>query len=111
MAANDFILIEGTLAEDAQVRTKAMGEDETPMPVLCLLINTNGSSKVPVRAEQTYPPSLRAAADKAAKALRRGMHVSVTAPCAHIRTTLAHCESITVGAKAPNNQAKEAAHA
>lgn len=111
MAENDFILIEGTLAQDAQVRTKPMGEGETPMPVLCLVINTIGPNKVPVCAEQTYPPSLRAEAEKAARTLRQGMYVSVKAPCAHIRTTLAHCASITAGAMAPHHQAKEAAHA
>ena len=109
MTANHLIVIEGTLAQDAQVRIKPMGEAETPMPVLCLLINTNGSSQEPVRAEQTYPPSHRAEAERAARALRRGVRVSVEAPCAHIRTTLAHCASITLAAKAPQ-QPKEAAH-
>lgn len=110
MAGNSFIVIEGTLAQDAQVRLRPMGEDETPMPVLCLVIDTIGSSLEPVRAEQTYPPSHRADAEKAAQAMRRGMHVSVTAPVAHIRTSLAHCASITVGAKAPHHKAKEAVH-
>ena len=110
MAGNSFIVIEGTLVQDALVRIKPMGDDETPMPVLCLVINTIGPSQEPVRAEQTYPPSLRADAEKAAHAMRRGMHVSVTAPVAHIRTSLAHCASITVGAKAPHHQAKEAVH-
>lgn len=110
MSSNDFIVIEGTLAEDAQVRTQPMGEDVTPMPVLCLVINTIGPNPLPVRAEQPYPPSHRADAEKAARAMRRGMQISVTAPCAHIRTTLAHCASITLGAQAPHHQAKEAAH-
>lgn len=110
MNSNDFVLIEGTLAEDAQVRSKPMGEDATSMPVLCLVINTNGPNPLPVRAEQTYPPSHRAAAEKAAHAMRRGMQVSVKAPCAHIRTTLAHCESITLGAKAPRSNTQEAAN-
>lgn len=108
MAANHHVAIEGTLAQDALVRMKPMGESQTPMPVLCLLINTAGSSQEPVRAEQTYPPALRTEAEKAARALRRGMRVSVTAPCAHIRTTLAHCASITVATKA--HQPQETSH-
>lgn len=110
MNGNDFIVIEGTLAEDAQVRTKPMGEGATPMPVLCLVINTIGPNPLPVRAEQTYPPSHRDAAEKAAHAMRRGMQISVKAPCAHIRTTLAHCESITLGAKAPRSNEQEVAN-
>ena len=110
MNSNDFVVIEGTLAEDAQVRTKPMGEGGTPMPVLCLVINTIGPNPLPVRAEQTYPPSHRAEAEKAARAMRRGMQISVTAPCAHIRTTLAHCASITLGAKAPGSSTQEAAN-
>lgn len=110
MNSNDFIVIEGTLAEDAQVRTLPMGEGATSMPVLCLVINTIGPNPLPVRAEQAYPPSHRADAEKAARAMRRGMQISVTAPCAHVRTTLAYCASITLGAKAPRSNTQEAAN-
>ncbi|WP_280189107.1 hypothetical protein [Delftia sp. PS-11] len=107
------IQITGALLQDAEVRTMPLGEGRTPMPVLTLLIDTDGPAHMPVRAEQVYPPSLRHHAEAAARALRKGMRVAVDAPTAQIRTTLGYCSAITPLRKAGDitpKQSKEAAH-
>lgn len=104
------ISVSGELLQDAQVRIKPLGEDRTPMPVLCLLLNSDGPSTVPVACEQVYPPAMRADADRAALSLRKGMRITVLAPIAHIRTTLTHCSQIQRQGKSTTT-AKEAAHA
>lgn len=106
--------ISGVLLHDAQVRTIPMGEDSTAMPVQCLVIQADHSCHGPVRAEQVYPPQLRGEADAAAKAMKKGMRVTVRAPIAHLRTTLAMSSHIEIHgrAKAPKTSAKkEPAHA
>ncbi|EPD44767.1 hypothetical protein HMPREF9701_00355 [Delftia acidovorans CCUG 274B] len=86
-----LILITGTLVQDAEVRTQPIGTEGTPMPVLCLLLNSDGPGQLPVKAEQVYPPHMRAQAEKIARKYKQGKRVSVTAPPEKIRTTLGHC--------------------
>lgn len=107
------IQITGTLLQDAEVRTMQMGTDRMAMPVLTLLIESDGPARLPVRAEQVYPPSLRNQAEEAARAMRKGMRVSVDAPVEQIRTTLGYCSAITPLRKAGDittKQSKEAVH-
>lgn len=108
-----LIQITGTLLQDAEVRTMQLGAERTAMPVLTLLIDSDGPCDMPVRAEQVYPPQLRTAAQDAAKAMRKGMRVCVAAPIEQIRTTLGYCSAITPLRKAGDitpKQSKEAAH-
>lgn len=44
-----LILITGTLVQDAEVRTQPIGTEGTPMPVLCLLLNSDGPGQLPVK--------------------------------------------------------------
>ncbi|MEG0558673.1 MAG: hypothetical protein RR574_19710, partial [Comamonas sp.] len=97
---SDQIQISGTLLHDALVRTVPMGEDRTPMPVLSLVIDSDGPNPTPICAEQVYPPAMRAEADRIALTMKKGIRVTVQAPVAHIRTTLALCNEITVHGRA-----------
>lgn len=108
------IQLSGVLLQDAEVRTRPMGDDNTPMPVLCLVMQSDGSCTAPVRAEQVYPAAMRGDADRAARALKKGMRVTVWAPIAELRTTLGMSSRIQVHGRATQANAtlpKEAAHA
>lgn len=108
------IEISGVLLQDAEVRTRPMGEDNTAMPVLCLVMQSDGSCTAPVRAEQVYPTGLRGDADRAARTMKKGMRVTVWAPIAQLRTTLGMTSRIQVHGRAMQanaNPSKEAAHA
>ncbi|KGG82465.1 hypothetical protein [Comamonas thiooxydans] len=108
------IQMSGVLLQDAEVRTGPMGDDNTAMPVLCLVMQTDGSCTAPVRAEQVYPAGLRSDADRAAKSMKKGMRVTVWAPIAQLRTTLGMSSRIQVHGRATQakaNQSKEATHA
>ena len=108
------IELSGVLLQDAEVRTRPMGDDNTAMPVLCLVMQTDGSCTAPVRAEQVYPAAMRGDADRAAKSMKKGMHVTVWAPIAQLRTTLGMSSRIEVHGRATQANAtppKEAAHA
>lgn len=108
------IEISGELVTDAEVRTVPLGNDQTPMPVLCLLIKADRCSNSPVRSEQVYPAALRHEAEKAARSMKRGTRVTVTAPVAHLRMTMAMTSNIQVHGRAKQPKAtspKEAAHA
>lgn len=108
------IEISGELVKDAEVRTVLMGDDQTPMPVLCLLIKADRCSNSPVRSEQVYPAALRHEAVHAARGMKRGTRVTVTAPVAHLRMTMAMTSNIQVHGRAKQPKAtppKEAAHA
>ncbi|WP_304349991.1 hypothetical protein [Comamonas testosteroni] len=108
------IQLSGVLLQDAEVRTRPMGDDSTPMPVLCLVMQTDGSCTAPVRAEQVYPAALRGDADRAARSMKKGMRVTVWAPIAQLRTTLGMSSHIQVHGRDTQAHAtppKEAAHA
>ena len=111
---DDQIQISGVLLKDAEVRTVPMGDDQTAMPVLCLVIQADHSCHGPVRAEQVYPPQLRGDAEAAAKAMKKGMRVTVRSPIAQLRTTLAMASHIEIHGRAKQAKAsptKEATHA
>lgn len=108
------IQLSGVLLQDAEVRTRPTGDDNTPMPVLCLVMQSDGSCTAPVRAEQVYPAALRGDADRAARSMKKGMRVTVWAPIAQLRTTLGMSSRIQVHGRATQARAtppKEAAHA
>lgn len=112
--ADTQIELSGVLLQDAEVRTRPMGDDNTAMPVLCLVMQTDGCCTAPVRAEQVYPAAMRGDADRAARALKKGMHVTVWAPIAELRTTLGMSTRIQVHGRDTQAHAtppKEAAHA
>lgn len=108
------IRLNGVLLQDAEVRTVPMGEDKTPMPVIVLVLRSDGSCSTPVRAEQVYPAALRRDAERIAAGMKKGMRITVWAPIAHMRTTLAMSSRIEVHGRARPTQAaetKEATHA
>ncbi|WP_039049126.1 hypothetical protein [Comamonas thiooxydans] len=108
------IQLSGVLLQDAEVRTRPMGDDNTAMPVICLVMQTDGSCTTPVRAEQVYPAGLRGDAERAAKSMKKGMRVTVWAPIAQLRTTLGMSSRIEVHGRDTQAHAtppKEAAHA
>lgn len=108
------IELSGVLLQDAEVRTRPMGDDNTAMPVLCLVMQADGRCTAPVRAEQVYPAGLRSDADRAARSLKKGMRVTVWAPIAQLRTTLGMASRIQVhgrDSKANATPSKEATHA
>ena len=108
------IQISGVLLLDAEVRSRPMGEDNTAMPVLCLVMQSDGSCTAPVRAEQVYPTALRGDADRAARSMKKGMRVTIWAPIAQLRTTLGMSSRIEVHGRATQANAapsKEAVNA
>lgn len=107
------IELSGVLLQDAEVRTRPMGDDNTAMPVLCLVMQTDGRCTAPVRAEQVYPAALRGDADRAARSMKKGMRVTVWAPIAQLRTTLGMSTRIQVHGRTTQANAtpsKKAAH-
>lgn len=114
MTTDAQIQLSGVLLQDAEVRTRPMGDDNTAMPVLCLVMQSDGSCTAPVRAEQVYPTALRGDADRAARTMKKGMRVTVWAPIAQLRATLGLSTRIQVHGRATQantNPPKEAAHA
>lgn len=108
------IQLSGVLLQDAEVRTRLMGDDSTPMPVLCLVMQSDGSCTAPVRAEQVYPAALRGDADHAVRSMKKGMRVTVWVPIAQLRTTLGMSTRIQVHGRATQTNPtppKEATHA
>lgn len=106
--------LSGELVHDAEVRTVLMGDDQTPMPVLCLLIKADRCNNSPVRSEQVYPAALRHEAETAARGMKRGTRVTVTSPVAHLRMTMGMTTNIQVHGRAKQpkaNPPKEATHA
>lgn len=76
-----LIEIEGTIAAQPVVRTRAVGEGGHPMPVLCLQLNQLGPRRVGfVTCDQVFPLGAHAAAQAAAHRLKPGTRVKVQVP-------------------------------
>lgn len=86
--------ITGVLIRDAEVRMKAIGTDDRPMPVLCLDIRVPGPGERTVHAEQAYPAASRFAADAQALRFRAGAQVTVAADPRLMRLNLPLVEEI-----------------
>lgn len=93
--AIDALLLEftGTLAQNAEVRTRADGD--TPVPVVCLELIHVGPGNRRMHAEQPFEPGQRAMAESIAKGLRKGQRVTFTTLPATLRVTAPAALSIT----------------
>lgn len=81
-------IVTGTLARNAEVRTKPIGHEGNPAPVLCMDIVHVGPTAHTVHAEQVYPEPQRKQAETMAAQLRKGMRVTVHCPMAQARIAL-----------------------
>lgn len=70
--------IEGTVATRPTVRTRPVGEQGEPMPVLCLVLNGIGqAAQRRFTCDQIFPIGQHAAAHARAAQLKQGTHVKV----------------------------------
>ena len=77
--AAHLVLCTGTLARDAEVRTKPVGALGDPAPVLCLDLHDVVPHAAAVHVEQVFAPTDRRRAEQLAARLKKGMRV--TARC------------------------------
>jgi hypothetical protein len=74
-----LLMCTGTLARDAEVRTKPHGPHGDPAPVLCLDLLDVVPHTSAVHVEQVFAPTNRRRAEQLASRLKKGMRV--TARC------------------------------
>lgn len=72
--------LQGTLAHDADLRTKVLDGDGHTVPVICMEVITGGAAAMPVRVQWPQPAGAHAEAERLCKRLRRGTPVQVLAP-------------------------------
>lgn len=85
----------GTLAHDAEVRSKPVGNGARMLPVLCLDLRV-GQPAHTLHAEQLYTEATRSEAERLAKTLKRGQVVSLTTSLLDMRVFLPHVDSVTL---------------
>lgn len=96
-AHGDFLVeIHGILAHAATVAVKLVGEDQRPVPVLCLDIRPLSGLKRTIHAEQIYSEATRKEAELKAATLKRGAHVSLTTNLTGMRITFPHVKHVAL---------------
>jgi len=90
----DIIEVEGTLTEDAEVRTRLVGEHS--VPVLCVEVRPLSGLHRSIHAELVYTETSRHLAVAKAAKLRRGARILVTTPLKDMRTVFPHVQSLTL---------------
>ena len=85
--------ITGTLAHNAEVRTRAEGG--TPVPVIYLDLTHVGASDRRMHVEQAFAPDQRGMADSIAAGLRKGQRVTFTTLASTLRVAAPAALSIT----------------
>jgi len=88
------IEVEGVLMHAAEVRTKVVGEDQHPVPVLCLDLRPLSGLKRTIHVEQVFTEATRKAAETKAADLKRGTRVTFITGLADMRTTFPHVRSV-----------------
>lgn len=84
----------GILSQDAQVRTKPVGDGIHALPVLCLELRDVGPLHQTLHAEQIYSEATRAQAEAHAKTLKRGAQVRLVTNALNMRLVLPHVEQV-----------------
>ncbi|KAB2900374.1 MAG: hypothetical protein F9K35_06985 [Burkholderiaceae bacterium] len=85
--------ITGTLAHNAEVRTRVEGD--TPVPVICLDLKHVGPGDRRMHAEQAFAPDQRGMAESIAAGLRKGQRVTFTTLASTLRVAAPAALSIT----------------
>lgn len=96
MSAVMLIEIRGELIADAEVRTKLVGVDAHPLPVVCLEVRPLSGAQHTAHADWIYTEASRKQAEKVAATLGRGARVTVTTPLVDMRTILPHVASVAL---------------
>ena len=93
------VQIVGVLLSAAVVRTKVVGLDHHPMPVLCMEVRPLAMSagfKQTIHAEQVYTEATRHQAELKAATLKRGSQITLTTTLIDMRTLLPHVQDVAL---------------
>lgn len=96
MAANRVLEIQGELIHAAEVRTKVVGTDQHPVPVLCIDLRPLSGIKRTIHLEQVYTEATRKDAEAKACALKRGAHITFQTDLTGMRTMFPDVRSVTL---------------
>lgn len=96
-AHGDFIVeIHGVLTHAASVCVKLVGEDQRPVPVLCLDIRPLSGLKRTIHATQIYSEATRKEAEQKAAELKRGAHITLTTSLSGMRISFPHVKHVAL---------------
>lgn len=96
-AHGDFIVeIPGVLTHAATVCVKLVGEDQRPVPVLCMDIRPLSGVKRTIHAMQIYSEATRKEAEQKAAELKRGAHITLTTSLSGMRVSFPHIKHVAL---------------
>lgn len=94
MFAPAAVQFTGTLASDAQLRTKPVGADYVMHPVLCFELINVGAARLSLHAEQIYTEATRRQAEQQLAKYKRGAQITLTSDMTDMRLVLPHIQSV-----------------
>ena len=86
----------GTLLSAAEVRTKILGGDSYPVPVLCMELELDNTVHTHAHIEQNFAPGCHSQCEAAARRYKKGDHVTVHASLVDHRLVLPNVHHIQV---------------
>ncbi|ATA54563.1 hypothetical protein CKY39_16115 [Variovorax boronicumulans] len=92
----EMLAIPGVLIANAEVRTKLVGLDQHPLPVLVLELRPLSGLQRVVHAELVYTEPARKSAERLAATLKKGTRVTVTTPLDDMRTYFPHVAAVAL---------------
>ena len=92
----EMLAIPGVLIANAEVRTKLVGLDQHPLPVLVLELRPLSGLHRVVHAELVYTEPTRKSAERLAATLKKGARVTVTTPLDDMRTYFPHVADVAL---------------
>lgn len=95
-AAMYMVEIVGFVTHAAEVRTKIVGDDNHPVPVLGVDLRPASGAKHSIHIEQVFTQASRKSAEAKAVSLKRGSHVVVRTSLTDMRVTFPHVQSVAL---------------
>lgn len=94
------MLISGTLAHHAELRTRMLDAEGHAVPVICFDLLTNSPARMPVHVEWPQAADGYHAAEQLTKTLKRGATVTVQAPLVGLRLVVTNASEVHASAPA-----------
>lgn len=88
--------VDGELIEDAQVRSKLVGDGLHAYPVLWLNLKPLNGLQRSLHVEQIYSEATRKLAEAKAATLKKGARVTVTTPVADMHVVFPHVREVAL---------------
>ncbi len=84
----------GYILQKPEVRNRPIDSEGHVVPVLCIELESDSPTRLPIHIEQPFPVDHHAQCEAAARRYRKGQHITIQAPALGLRLVVNNVEHI-----------------